>query len=159
MPEVSQSRAGFILRSLLMGMLAGLLIGVLAGSIMAMRSVSQNIIGFTSDSLVVGVYLALIYGAFFGGVGFLVGLVFAVLTVPGRQVRSGTIFAGTFGIVLAVYVFLSGMRIYNEDLYFYEYSFINHDIMKSVDLGRVGKRLLNEKSNEILTCYKKDAAT
>jgi hypothetical protein len=122
---MARSRTNFILRSVLVGILAGLLVGIMAGSIMAMRAVTKNIVGFTSDSLLIGVYFSMIYGAIFAGIGLLVGLVFAVLTVPGRQVGTGTVFAGTFGITLAIYLFLSGMRLYNEDLYFYEYSFIN----------------------------------
>ncbi len=122
---MEDGRAGFILRSVLVGILAGLAVGVCAGSFMAMRTVLRNIIGMTSDSLLIGIYFALIYGVFFAAVGFLVGLVFAVLTAPGRQVRTGTVFSGSFGIVLALYLFLYGMRLYNEDLYFYEYSFIN----------------------------------
>jgi predicted AlkP superfamily phosphohydrolase/phosphomutase len=110
---------------MLVGAVAGLLVGVSAGSIMAMRTVSRNLIGLTSDSFMVGLYLSLIYGAFFACLGLLVGLVFALVTVPGRQVRTGTVFAGALGIVSALYLFLSGMRLYNEDLYFYEYSFIN----------------------------------
>ena len=122
---MGQGRAGFIVRSMLMGLVAGLLVGVIAGSIMGMRTVNANLIGFTRDSFVIGVYFALIYGAVFAGFGWLVGLVFAALTAPGRRVRTGTVFAGAFGITLALYLFLSGMRSFNEELYFYEYSFIN----------------------------------
>ena len=122
---MGEGRAGFILRSVLAGILAGLMVGICAGSIMAMRTVLRNIMGMTSDSILIGVYFAIVYGAFFASLGLLVGLIFGVLTAPGRQVRTGTVFAGSFGIVLAVYIFLSGMRLYNEDLYFYEYSFID----------------------------------
>ncbi len=125
MQTVGEGRAGFVLRSVLVGILAGLMVGVLAGSIMAMRTVLRNVVGMTADSLLIGVYFALIYGAFFAALGLPVGLVFAVLTVPGRRVRTRTVFAGCLGVLLALYLFMSGMRLFNEDLYFYEYSFIN----------------------------------
>jgi predicted AlkP superfamily phosphohydrolase/phosphomutase len=122
---VRESRAYTVLRSILAGILAGLLIGVCAGSIIGMRTVTKNLIGFTLDSVTIGVYFALIYGALFAAAGLLIGLLFSVLAVPGRPLRTGTVFAGTAGIVTALYLFLSAMRIFNEDLYFYEYSYIN----------------------------------
>ncbi len=109
----------------LVAVLGGAIVGVLAGTVMAARTVLMNVIGFTSDSLLVGLYLGVIYGLVCALAGGVVGAIFAFASALGRSARLRTVFSGSFGIVLGVYLFLWAMRSYNQDLYYYEYSFIN----------------------------------
>ncbi len=115
----------FMSLSWVMGLLAGATVGATAGSIMAMRTVARNIIGLTLDGLMIGIYLGLIYGAVWAAAGLLCGLAFVIAARWIKQVTLLRVYAASFGIALAIYLFLTCMRLYNEDLYFYKYSFIN----------------------------------
>jgi len=107
------------------GALAGGLIGGLAGHIMATRTVVMNVMGFTTDGAVVAAYLVLIYALVGAAVGLGIGVLFALARAAGRRARTRTVFAASLGLVLGLYVLLSGMRLYNTDLYFYDYPFIH----------------------------------
>jgi len=104
---------------------AGLLIGLLAGGLMAVRTTEHNVIGFTVDSLILGLYLAGIYGLVSGLAGALLGVPLAAYAAFVRRLSGRGAYALAFGLLLAGYLFLSGMRSYNEDLYYFEYAFIN----------------------------------
>ncbi|MCK4547316.1 MAG: alkaline phosphatase family protein [Candidatus Eisenbacteria sp.] len=101
------------------------MVGCLAGYVMATRTVAMNVIGLSSDGFLLGVYFVLIYGLVGLGVGLLFGLLFSLAALLGRPARAQSVFAASLGAVLGLYVFLSGMRLYNTDLYFYDYSFIH----------------------------------
>ena len=128
MPEkqnrVTPSRFRVVAVPLLVAVLAGLIVGGVAGSVMTLRTVRQNFIGFTTDSLLLGVYLVVIYGLVSMGAGAVIGAFFAIVAARGRDVGPREVFAGALGVLFAVYLFLTGMRLYNTDIYFYQYPFI-----------------------------------
>ena len=122
---VQRSNSRLALLAVVMGLVAGLTVGVAAGSIMAIRTVARNLIGLTLDSVVIGLYLGAIYGAVWAVVGLGAGVVVGVAVWLRKLSNLRVAYAGCFGSVLGLYVFLTGMRLYNEDLYFYRYSFID----------------------------------
>jgi len=118
-------QASTVRTTILSGALAGLLVGGLGGHGMATRAVVLNVIGMTGDSVLLGLYLVVIYGIVGAVAGLLIGGGLSLFGLQGRRMGGRTVFAVSLGVLAALYLFLSGMRLYNRDLYFYDYSFIH----------------------------------
>lgn len=129
-----------ILAIVLASALAGLLVGAFAGWSIAVQTAAQNWIGLALDGLTLCVYLAVIYGCLLGLAGAALGGLAALFAlVPARKsalvpargpsfarrITPGTVFAASFALLAAAWLFLSGMRYFNESLYFDEYPFID----------------------------------